>query len=146
MHFVGVLAFAEERFVHGEPRLSEDCVLEVGAVRFEVLFAAAREGGGVGSGGLALGGGKMASREGRVWGYFLNMFRNRKSWVSSERSASWGLFCMMRRLSASGSAIVVFVSSGGEEWWLGVVVVREWRGRLLSLLDLQMTMLGKNKV
>lgn len=56
MYFVGVLAFAEECFVHGEPRLGENRVLEVGAIRFEILFAAAREGGGVGSGGLALGG------------------------------------------------------------------------------------------
>lgn len=45
-------------------------------------------------------------------GYFLNMFRNRKSWVSSERSASCGFVCMMRRLSASGSAIVFCFPSG----------------------------------
>lgn len=61
-------------------------------------------------------------------GYFLNMFRNRKSWVSSERSASWGLLCMMRRLSASGSAMASFVASrggGGEgESW----VEGRWRG------------------
>lgn len=40
------------------------------------------------------------------------MFRNRKSWVSSERSASCGFVCMMRRLSASGSAIVFCFPSG----------------------------------
>lgn len=56
MYFVGVLAFAEECFVHSEPRLGENRVLEVGAIWFEVFFAAAREGGGVSSGGLALGG------------------------------------------------------------------------------------------
>lgn len=43
MYFVGVLALAEERVVHGEPRLGEDRVLEVGAVRFKVLLTATRE-------------------------------------------------------------------------------------------------------
>lgn len=49
--FGAVFAFAEERFVHGGARVGQDRVLEVGAVGFEVFFAAAGEGGVVGSGG-----------------------------------------------------------------------------------------------
>lgn len=56
--------------------------------------------------------------------YFLNMFRNRKSWVSSERSASCGLLRAICRLSASasGSAIAFM--------YLIFILFLEWVGAM----------------